>query len=435
MPVKGPEGTKNEDKERRLVKVLSNITGSAIVYARTRKSTNRLAKELASHGITSGIYHGGLSTVDRSRVQDQWLENKFRVMVATNAFGMGIDKPDVRLVIHWDLPENLESYYQEAGRAGRDQQKSFAVTLYHDNDISSLEKWVFQSYPGPEFIRKVYQGVANYFKLAIGSGKLASFDFDLDSFCTQHKLKRVETYNALKKLEENDLILLSQAFHHPSKVLFETNSHELYKFQVSNPGLDPLIKTLLRMHGGELFAGFTRISETKISNYGEMDIKTVEDGLNKLHQRKIIHYIRQSSKPQITFLSPRLSSSNLPISSKQLLKRKENDLKKMKAMIRFLGDSVRCRSLQIQEYFGEISYDRCGICDNCLSRKGNEKQKSVKEEILKILDHSETSPARILDQFGLDDEQLLLDTIREMLENQEIAYDKFGQLKLAKTPG
>ncbi len=427
--------SKEEDKEKKLVRILNNVAGSAIVYTRTRKSTKTLAKELSSQGIQSHFYHGGLSSEERAGIQDRWLDNRFRVIVATNAFGMGIDKPDVRLVIHWDIPENLESYYQEAGRAGRDQRKSHAILLYHENDITSLKTWVSQAYPEPEFIKKVYQCVANHFKLAVGSGHLASFDFELDAFCAHFKLNTLETYNALKKLEENELLHLNRAFHHPSRVMIETDKNELYRFQIANPGLDPTIQTLLRMYGGDLFSEFTSISETKISNYAELDLNAVIRDLNKLHKQGIIHYVRQSTKPQITFLSPRLDSSRLPIGLKQLQGRKDNDLKKMNSMVHFLTNRTRCRTQQIQEYFGEVSYSQCRICDNCSSGEIKESFRNYKTAILKILHQSETSPSKILDQFSPENEQELLETIRAMLDNREIAYDQFGQLKLAKNTG
>ncbi|MEM1137932.1 MAG: ATP-dependent DNA helicase RecQ, partial [Bacteroidota bacterium] len=242
-----------EDKEKRMLEILSKVAGSAIVYVRSRKRTKHFADFLRARKISASFYHAGLSNEERARRQDDWINNRTRVIVATNAFGMGIDKPDVRIVIHLDLPDNLEAYYQEAGRAGRDERKAFAVLLYNHNDIKQLKENIEISHPSIDKLKKVYQAVANYLKIAVGSGYLESYDFDLDDFVNTFKLPYLETYHALKKLEEQDFIQFNESFYAPSRLTIALSHDKLYEFQVANKEADKLIKILLRVYGAEIY--------------------------------------------------------------------------------------------------------------------------------------------------------------------------------------
>src|SRR5688572_22872790 len=256
---------KTDNKDKKLLEILQKVNGSAIIYVRSRKVTEQVAGWLNKKNIKASFYHAGLSFEDRTKRQDEWINNETRVMVATNAFGMGIDKPDVRIVIHLDLPENLEAYYQEAGRAGRDGKRSYTVVLYQDADVINLKQKFEQSQPSIEFLKKIYQSLANFYQLALGSAEGESFDFEVFEFSERFKYNPVEVYNALKKLEEEGLIQFNESFYSPSTLHFVVDHTRLYEFQVANAKFDELLKMLLRLYGGELFSNFVRISEGNIA--------------------------------------------------------------------------------------------------------------------------------------------------------------------------
>ncbi|HZX75422.1 MAG TPA: ATP-dependent DNA helicase RecQ, partial [Cyclobacteriaceae bacterium] len=273
---------KTEKKEKQLLTILKKVAGSSIVYVRSRKATQELAKMLNQAGVSAIFYHAGLTYKERSERQEEWIKNISRVIVATNAFGMGIDKPDVRTVAHMDLPENLEAYYQEAGRAGRDGKRSYAVVLFHEVDVLSLQSKVQQAQPTLEYLNKIYQSLANYFHLAVGSSQGESYDFDLDDFSKRFSFKSVTVYAALKKLEEAGLIQLNEGFYRPSRVHLLVDKKRLYEFQIANEKFDPLIKSLLRLYGATLFADFVNISENQISSSLKWADRQTREGLQQL---------------------------------------------------------------------------------------------------------------------------------------------------------
>jgi ATP-dependent DNA helicase RecQ len=311
-----------EDKEAKLIEILEKVRGQGIVYVRTRKSAKQIAEFLIRYGVSADFYHAGLSHNERNVKQDAWMNNSYRVIVATNAFGMGINKPDVRVVVHLDLPDNLESYYQEAGRAGRDGIKSYAVQLYHNQDKDDLIKRIKISSPAPETLKKVYQSLANFYKIAVGSSLLISYDFDISEFVSAYKLDYLETFHALKKLEEQGFIQLAESFYHPSKVKLLLDHMGLYKYEVANASYEPVIKALLRIYGGELYSNFHIISEKKIAIYLRISLAEVERKLNGLHNQNVIYYDKRKDTPQITFTTSRYDASKLPLNTKYLEERK-----------------------------------------------------------------------------------------------------------------
>ncbi|HEY1056091.1 MAG TPA: ATP-dependent DNA helicase RecQ, partial [Emticicia sp.] len=286
-----------ESKERKLFDILQKVQGSAIVYVRSRRRTKEISDWLNRNRIPSEFYHAGLAMNDRFKKQEAWIKNQVRVIVATNAFGMGIDKPDVRVVVHLDLPENLEAYYQESGRAGRDGLKSYAILLYFKSDLTDIYKQIEQKYPPIENLKRIYQALANYFKLAVGAENFESYDFDFQEFIGTFGLVANDTHNALKKLEDEGLIQLSDSYFSPSKLIFKVDNHALYNFQLKNANYDKFTKMLLRMYGGQLFTDFTVISESAIARNFFAQNSEVEKMLEYLHEVGIATYQKQKSTP------------------------------------------------------------------------------------------------------------------------------------------
>lgn len=369
-----------DDKEGRLLKILKKVPGPAVVYVRNRRHTQELAALLKQQGVSADFYHAGLAAEQRSARQESWMRNHTRVMVATNAFGMGIDKPDVRVVVHMDLPESPEAYYQEAGRAGRDEKKSYAVLLLGPNDAQELERRYAEDFPSVEEIKQVYKHLGQFCNLAYGSGEFLNIDFDLLSFCRKFNLKPVKTIQALKFLEKNELILLSEEVFMPSRLLFLVDQAGLYAYQVANAAMDPFIKLILRSYGG-VFDQYVRISERELATRHGTDVKQVKAWLSQLQQQNILSYEPMKNLPQLQFLGGRLPDSNLHIDSNYVQERKKALTDKIRAMLRYATGRDECRSLLLLNYFGEKATEPCGTCDVCLERKRKPLSESQKQEI------------------------------------------------------
>jgi ATP-dependent DNA helicase RecQ len=413
-----------EDKERKLLQILRNVPGTAVVYVRNRKRTQELAHLLNQHGVRADFYHAGLDNGQRSARQDNWINNRTRVIVATNAFGMGIDKPDVRVVVHMDLPDTLEAYYQEAGRGGRDEKKAYAVALYHPSDLDDLRRRIELTHPSETILRQVYQALANQYQLAAGSGFMASFDFEIESFQKNYNLPAIETYYALKRLEEAGFVQLNEGFHSPSKLHFPVDKKTLYEFQIANAAYDPLIKLVLRMYGGELFTNFLAVSEVQLGRQLGAEPATIVRMLELLQQAGIVVYDKQKDKPQLTFTTIRYESARLPLDVRGMNQRRERDRQKAEAVIAYLTDPDRCRTSLLLAYFGEILEEPCGVCDHCLEHKkdktGSGGHDQRRRQILTLLAGQEISLQALVGQLGPGDENRLLDTLREMAGAGEI---------------
>ncbi|MFD2202086.1 RecQ family ATP-dependent DNA helicase [Shivajiella indica] len=422
-----------ENKLEKAIEILNKISGSAIVYLRNRKGTKEVASVFNKLGIPSTFYHAGLDNLTREKRQLEWKSNRIRVMVATNAFGMGIDKPDVRLVVHLDLPENLENYYQEAGRAGRDEKRAYAVLLSNEQDMLALEERASHAYPSIDFLKKVYQSLANYYRMAVGSGYLSSFDFEISIFANTYNLEVLLTYNAIKVLQEEGLIELNESFFNPSSIRFLVNQSKLYEFQIANAKLDPLIKLLLRSFGGELFVEFLKIQEAKLAKSLNIPEKYLVQMLEQLDNLGILSYNKRKDKPQITFLTERFDAGKLPLDQKRIELRRQNTMHKASAMIAYLKNTGLCRANQISSYFGERSDDLCGICDVCLERM---KIKSlhpnqVREKIIQTLRVGKVfSLLNIHEITGLENDQDTIAIVRELEEEGLIVLDSNGVYKL-----
>ncbi|RRB03675.1 RecQ family ATP-dependent DNA helicase [Larkinella rosea] len=425
-----------ENKEARLLKVLQGVPGSAIVYVRSRRQTQDLAEWLHHQNIRADYYHAGLTAKQRSDKQDSWIHNRIRVIVATNAFGMGIDKPDVRTVVHLDVPDSLEAYYQEAGRAGRDEKKAYAVLLYNHKDLSDIEQRVIQQYQPVEMLKRVYQALANYANLAVGGGEFLDIDFDLNAFCQAFQLPVTDTHYALKQLQLEGFIELSEAYFSPSKVMIAVDNRALYEFQVMNPHYDAFLKLLLRIYGGELFTTFVSISESSIAKTTRMPENEVLALLEQLTQRSILIYEKQKDKPQLTFLTPRFDARNLPIDVMALERSKQRNLAKVRAMVDYVQNPVQCRTRLLQAYFGEEPGEACGICDHCLRQQSNSLDSiALRQRIFQYLDATNgqgLAPRQLADQLNLTPERLG-DVIRHMLADEQLRIDAAGNLHTRST--
>ncbi|MEK6479209.1 ATP-dependent DNA helicase RecQ [Catalinimonas sp. 4WD22] len=427
-----------ENKEQKLLEILRNIPGTAVIYVRSRKRTQAIAQWLQKQKISSDFYHAGLRNDERSRKQEEWIANKTRVIVATNAFGMGIDKPDVRVVVHVDLPDNLEAYYQEAGRAGRDEKKAYAIILYDQSDIQNLERRIEDAHPDLAHIRQVYQNLANYYRIAVGSSNMASYDFDLNDFIKTYRLHSAPTYYALQRLEEHGLIQLNEAYFTPSKLHILIDHTEMYKFQVANGRFDPLTKALQRLYGGELYANYVSISENELARQLKIPSVQIRKLLSAMADMEVVMYQEQKDKPQCTFMTPRYDSNRLPITNKDIEQKKSIYKDKVNAVIHYTEHQHRCRTQLLLEYFNEISYDACGICDICVEKKNlrspqhealsQAEYKELNTLVKKYLTDTPTASEKLLADLQPANEQQLLETIRLMLDYGELYYDEQGRL-------
>ncbi|MCC6600717.1 MAG: RecQ family ATP-dependent DNA helicase [Crocinitomicaceae bacterium] len=356
-----------ENKEARMLDICSRLKGSGIVYCGTRLRTKEVAELLRRKKISSGYYHAGLSTEERDKAYKAWMKNETRIICATNAFGMGIDKPDVRFVVHADVPPNPESYFQEAGRAGRDGKQAYAVLLWHISDIERLSEQLRQKYPDKGFIEKVYTALCDHFQLAIGAGKDTIYPVDITAFCTKNNFRYIEVIYAIRLLELSGYLSLNEAVWMPSRLSFNVNKQELYSFQVGNPSLDPIIKTLLRMYGG-LFDQYVAIKEKDIATSLHINVQEVKEKLKLLRIQGIAGYEEQQEQPQVTMLTARIRQGNMTIPPEVYEERKKIETERMKTMRRYL-EKKRCRNLMLLEYFGEKKNNPCGQCDICRSTR------------------------------------------------------------------
>ncbi|MFN0048301.1 MAG: ATP-dependent DNA helicase RecQ [Cytophagales bacterium] len=422
-----------EDKNKKALEILKNVPGSSVVYVRSRKKTKIIADGLLKAGMSASYYHAGLSYEERSLKQEQWIKGKTRIMVATIAFGMGIDKPDVRTVIHIDIPDSLEAYYQEAGRAGRDEKKAYAVALFSTKDIDLQNEQIKQQYPDIEYIKKVYQALANYLQVATG-GSDQSFDFDLVDFQTVFKLDIKSTFFALKHLEQQGLIVFNESFYQPS-ALFVPDHELLYQFQVANAKYDGFVRTILRIYGGEIYTDFVVISEKVLAEKLKVDVSIIVMFLQTIDKAGILIYKQQKDAPQISFVGERYALANLPFDSKYYHFRKGRAAKNLLSVHEYLSKKVQCRTLSIQHYFGEATEKACGVCDYCLSEKKILLKDSILidsiAEIRLLLADTALLPENLLSRLQPKSRAFFREAITHLLESKLVVYGELGVLKLA----
>lgn len=359
---------RTESRISKILEILKNVPGCSIIYCKSRKRTREISDLLTLQGIAADYYHAGLTQEDRNRKQEAWASNRVRVIVSTNAFGMGIDKPDVRTVIHADVPDCLENYYQEAGRAGRDGKNAYAVLLYSNADLQDAGEMADLRFPGLEEIRNVYQALANYLQVPSGAGQGRYYDFDISDFLVKFRLQGQSTTYALKALEQEGWLSFSEQVFIPSRVVFATDKHTLYEFESANPALEPCIKTLLRAYEG-IFDRPVFIAEKVMAGLMKTTPEAVKEQLGRLHAYGIIEYDPQKDSPQICYLRNRINTADLTIDMAGYQERKRQYLLRLQKMTAYVEDEMDCRSRQIGSYFGDDSLKPCGICDNCRRQK------------------------------------------------------------------
>ncbi|HWH64056.1 MAG TPA: RecQ family ATP-dependent DNA helicase, partial [Ginsengibacter sp.] len=374
-------------KQNKLLEILKKVNGSGIVYCRSRKRTREIEELLTLNGIKASHYHAGLSNDLRNTRQEEWINNKTRFIACTNAFGMGIDKPDVRTVIHYDVPDALENYYQEAGRAGRDGKKSYAILFFTEQEINDLKKQSSKRFPDLPTIKKIYASLVNYLQLPSGSGEDLSFDFDINDFVKKFKVDAFTVNSVLKILEQEELISYSDQFFSPSVVVFTTEKAEMELFEKNYPQYDPVIKGLLRSYEG-IFDYPSAIDESHLSKFISTKKEKIIADLFEIKKIGIIDYTPQKENPQIKFLENRVNTSDLIINQKNIQKRKYAFEKRLHAIIEYIRNEHSCRSKMIAAYFNDLNVKRCGICDNCLKEKNIT---ITKEEFEKIKEGIKTS--------------------------------------------
>ncbi len=413
-----------EDKAGRLLRILNKVKGSAIVYAGSRRGTYETARHLTRNGIAADFYHAGLDPGVKERKQKLWMENKIRVMVATNAFGLGIDKPDVRVVVHTNVPANIESYFQEAGRAGRDGKKAWAVLLYHQSDLLELSGQLENSFPGLDKIKAVYQALGNYLNLAVGSGKNLSFDFDLVTFCKNYNFKPLIAYNALQFLEKEGYLILNEGVRFPPKLYMKLKGEDLYRFRVENPRFDAFVQLILRSYEG-LFSQYVTINEKELAGMAGVEVRQVITLLRMLHKLGVVYYIPQKDKPQIILTEERLDANDIYISKENYQLRKKAAEQRLDAVKAYVTSTNKCRSQFLLAYFGEQQPKRCGHCDYCIERNKidiNEMEfDAVLSKIKPLLTEKPVDVNDLIGRAAMDSKKVTR-VIEWLLDNNKVQY-------------
>jgi len=420
-----------EDKNRYLLKILRKQPGSSVVYARSRKKCKEIAEFLKLNQVKAEFYHAGLDNALKDMRQERWKDGKVQVMVATNAFGMGIDKSDVRTVVHLDLPDTLEAYFQEAGRAGRDGKRAYAVLLYSNPDKVQLLKRIKTSYPEIDTIKRVYQAVGNFLQIAEGAGKDAVFDFNLALFCQKFKFNVLHAFNSLKILQRAGYLEITDDLEHSTKLHFAINRDDLYRYQLENKQQDDFIKLLLRTYTG-LFTDFVPVNLDSLAYRKKINVKILIDNLKDLSQLGIIKYIPRKKTPFIIYTQERLPQKYLKFTKEVYQNRKEKFEEKINAVISYAESTEICRSKILLEYFGQLNAPVCGECDVCKEKDDEIENKMfqlIQSELKNVLAKEESSVYELVEASQYP-EKKLLEVIRIMMDNDELKSSQDDKIRL-----
>jgi len=419
-------------KQNKLLEILKNVPGSAIVYCKSRKHTKDIADLLQMHAINADHYHAGLSNADRNLRQENWINNNTRVIVCTNAFGMGIDKPDVRTVVHYDVPDCIENYYQEAGRAGRDGKRAYAVLLYSDRELQDLQQQSELRFPNEAELKNIYTAIMNHLQIAAGTGEGMSYDLDIAAFTSAFKLNILSASYAIKALEQEGLFSFNEVFFKPSSVVFTTNREELEEFEKNYPALEAICKGLLRSYEG-IFDFPATVYETQLAKFLRMETEAVKTDLKKLHDHGIINYTPQKDKPQLTLLLNRMYADNYSINVAGYLKRKQNFEQRVAAIINYIKKETGCRSKMIADYFSASSIETCGICDNCIREKAVylsiDEFQNIAGRITQLVKENYIPVKQILEQLNGIKNEKIWKVIDFLLAEKKLMVNKQGDVK------
>jgi ATP-dependent DNA helicase RecQ len=425
--------SRTEAKVQRITDILKKVPGSGIVYCKSRKRTREIADLLRMQQISADHYHAGLSTEERNTRQESWIRNETRVIVCTNAFGMGIDKPDVRIVIHADVPDCLENYYQEAGRAGRDTKMAYAVLLYDDRDLSDIHDLAGERFPEPSMVKGIYQSIANYLHVASSAGEGDSYDFDLPDFLKKFHLNGAAAVYSLRLLEQEGWLSFNEQVFRPSKLQFTCNKSELFDFEGAQPMLEPIIKCLLRTYEG-IFDQPVFISEKLIANLLKKESREVTDQLHFLDRTGIVDYDPVKDKPQVQFLRNRIRTEDLSLDLPAIARRKEQFLQRVGQMRKYIHEEATCRSRIIASYFGDESVRSCGVCDNCLRLKSTDLSREefdlLHHRILNVVKYEQLSITELVGRISGIRKEKLWKVIDFLQTENRIAVNDSGKVIL-----
>ena len=403
--------------------------GSAIVYVRNRKRTQVIADWLNSVGISATFYHAGLDAKTRDERQDLWMKGKVKVIAATNAFGMGIDKPDVRLVIHMDLPDSIEAYFQEAGRAGRDLKPSEAILLVSHADIKKLQENLSQSFPELERIKLIYNALGNYLNIPIGAGENVSYPFVIGDFANRYGFSIVEVFHTLKILEKEGFLILSDSFDEPSKVMIKASRDDIYGFQVNNPQFSELIKFMLRSLPG-VMTDFVKINEEMMARKTGLSSEKVMEQLRKLDSYSFLSYAPRNDKPQVLFLSEFVDTKHFGLSKENYFDRKKDAEARVKAVVDFVNNEEKCRSVQLLRYFNEKTKKTCGRCDVCMKQGGHRVlYDKIEEKVKSVMSETAQPMKEVLLKCSEFEEAEVLDSIRLLVDDGVLQLEKDGSVR------
>ncbi|WP_293712084.1 ATP-dependent DNA helicase RecQ [uncultured Parabacteroides sp.] len=427
---------RTEDKINSLAHILGKVPGSAIIYVRNRKRTKEVATLLREAGISADFFHAGLNRDEKNLRQSRWKNNECRVIVSTNAFGMGIDKPDVRLVVHLDMPGSLEEYYQEAGRAGRDEQRAYAVALCSNTDTIKLKKRLADEYPDREFISRVYDALGNYYQIAVGFGLDTVHDFSLIDFCSAYKFSHLQAHHALKILELAGYIEYTEEQDNASRLVFTATRDELYKYLHQDRKTDEVIQCILRSYTG-LFSDYVYINEGLISTRTGLSQQEIYDVLIGLSKYRIVNYIPHKKTPLIIYTRTREEIKYLSIPRSAYEERKERFENRMNRVIDYIEENRICRSRMLITYFGEKDTSDCGCCDVCLAKNdsglNNHTFNTIREALLKTLEENGPQEVKKLTEELSSPADKIITAIRFLSEHDDRFSQEDGILRLTKT--
>ena len=430
-----------DDKDEQLLRVIHNVAGSGIVYMQSREGCEQLAEKLRLQGIKASYYHAGLPHAERGIRQDEWTSDKVRVMVATNAFGMGIDKADVRFVVHYAMCDSLENYYQEAGRAGRDGKRSYALLLAASNDEQKIAKRFESEFPPLEEIKSIYEKICSYLQVAIGDGLYNSYVFNMQEFCQREHIFNGKVRSALKLLSQNGYMTLIEEMENPAKVLFVVTRDDLYKIRIDRQDLDHIIRTILRRYNG-IFTEFKAIDERELATLTGYTVEKVKELLKRMWQMRIIRYIPANTSPMIFFDEERLPTKDVYISPDTYIHRKRLISERFCSMVDYANNNLECRSVLLQRHFGDNEAKPCGICDICLAERRRKKQEAanknaegenidinsqVTAKILSLINQSPLSAREVMREVG-GEPQFIGKIIDELKAEGKIYLSNEGKL-------
>jgi len=414
-----------EDKLYEIIHILSKVPGCAIIYVRSRSRTKEIAVELQRQGISADFFHAGITSDEKIRKQNEWKSGQCRVIVCTNAFGMGIDKPDVRLVIHFELPNSLEEYFQEAGRAGRDGEKAYAIALYSRKDVTQLKKRIKDEFPEREFIKDVYEKLAYFFQIAINTGIDTGHNFHIERFCAAYKYNIKHVDSALKILDLTGYIAYIEDTDKQSKLMFTIERDELYKFSGFSEAVENLIQIVLRSYTG-LFSDYIHINETLLAQRTGMDPLQVYDVLKMLSAQHIIHYIPVQKVPTIYYNRNREDIKYLFIPQSVYEQRRDKLVNRIKCVIEYGSSQTQCRSKMLLQYFGEKNAKDCGKCDVCIEKKHREKgssaMKTIIHDVLVLIENGESRVEGVLASVDYPQKQVV-DALRFLSDSDQIVIN------------